>query len=842
MSFLGKRSISPFLFLALLFILAKSVSGQISLDGKNYGPKPIVTGLEVPWGMEWLGNDSILFSQINGKVYVLDVNTGALKEALELNIARENQAGLLDIKLASDFVRSKKVYISYCYYQAQQLRMRLSVFDFREAELRSEQILIDNIAIANANIGGRIEVAKDKVFLSVGDQREANKAQELSNFQGKILRINSDGSTPSDNPIAGSLIWTFGHRNPQGLCVIDSLLYSSEHGPSNNDELNLIEKASNYAWPELTGKCPAALKDTCISKGFVDPLSVWDPPVAPSGIDYYPENGPIQEWQNSILIANLRDQSLNKVSLSADKQTVISEKSYMEGLIGRIREVLVTPDGRVFISSSNEDVYGTSRTGGDKIFELTEGYNYEPPDQNIDTTLDQVIRLANTTLQTRVIADHLEIPWDIDMDHTGLLWFSERNGNIKTLDPETGEMNHVFSIDEVYQSIDNSGLHAMALHPKFPLVPYVYVNYTYDLFGARLVRYTYSQISKTLIDSVHLIHHIPANITHNGSRIVFKNDSIMYVALGDAFTGVEPQRSDRNVGKILRMTSDGRVPVDNPFPGNFAWSIGHRNPQGLCFGKEGLLYSSEHGVATDDELNLIERGRNYGWPRVEGFCDFASEQAFCDSANVREPLLTWTPTEAPCGLAYFEHPSIPEWQGSLLQTFLKNKELTLIGLDEEGRAVTFQKDYLDRLNAEGKKVGVYGRLRDVFVAPNGKIYLATSNQEANGASVVQEDDDKIIEIFNPDYDYESNERELVEAQSFVFPNPVDQQLYVKVPPEGIQKLSILNSQGRAVLQRSYNEKQEQKYLIYRRENIGPGMYFVQIQHGENNSTEKVVFL
>ncbi len=842
MSLSGNSLHGRCLIFIILFCLAHSVSGQMLLDGKNYGPKPVITGLEVPWGMEWLGNDSILFSQINGKVYVADVNSGAVSEALELNVARENQAGLLDIKLASDFETNQRVYISYCYYQAQQLRMRLSAFDYHQARLSSEQILIDNIGIANANIGGRIEVIADKVFLTVGDRREANKAQELNNFQGKILRCKADGTTPGDNPIPGSLIWSYGHRNPQGLCAIDTLLYSSEHGPSNNDELNLIERGSNYGWPEVTGKCPAALKDTCLNRGYIDPQSVWDPPVAPSGIDYYPTNGTIVEWQNSILLSNLRGQSLRQVRLSGDKQSVVSEKNYIDGLIGRIREVLVTPEGRVFVSSSNEDIYGSSRTGGDKIFEITEGYTYEPPDQNIDTTLDKVIRLANTTLQTRVIADHLEIPWDLDMDHTGLLWFSERNGKIKSLDPETGDIREVFSIDEVYQSIDNSGLHAMALHPKFPLVPYVYVNYTYDLFGARLVRYTYSQLSRTFIDSTHLIHHIPANITHNGSRIVFENDSIMYVALGDAFTGVEPQRSNRNVGKILRMTTDGGVPKDNPFPGNYAWSIGHRNPQGLCFGKEGLLYSSEHGVATDDELNLIEKGRNYGWPRVEGFCDFASEQAFCDSANVREPLLTWTPTEAPCGLAYFDHPSIPEWQGSLLQTFLKNKELSLIGLDEEGRSVTFQQDYLDRQNAEGKKVGVYGRLRDVFVAPNGKIYLATSNQEANGASVVQEDDDKIIEIFNPEFDYESNQRELIEAQSFVFPNPVVQQLKVKVPATGIQKFSIVNTQGHAVFQRVYHEKQSSKYLIYQRENISPGIYFVYIKHGEKNSIQKVVFL
>ncbi len=832
--------------LSLLFFLSlfSTSRAQLTLDSKAFGPKPVVSGLEVPWGMEWLGNDSILFSQINGKVYIADISTGEVSEAFELQVARENQAGLLDIKLSESFTTDRKVLLSYCYYVTQELKMRLSEFRFSQGKLIDEQVLIDNIAIVNANIGGRIEAQGGKIFLSLGDRREANSAQELSNNYGKVLRINPDGSIPVDNPFSGSMVWTFGHRNPQGLCAVDTLLFSSEHGPSNNDELNLLKKGGNYGWPRLTGFCPADLLDTCLNRSFIDPLAVWDPPIAPSGIDYYPENGSIVEWQNSLLMASLRGQALVQVKLSSDKQAMRSEKSYMEGLVGRIREIMVSPGGRVFLSTSNEDVYGNSQAGGDKIFELTEGFNYEPPAQNIDTTLDVIIRLKETVVQTRVIAKNLEIPWDIDMDYKGKLWFSERNGNIKTLDPETGEINLVHTIEEVYESIDNSGLHAMALHPQFPLVPYVFVNYTYELFGARLVRLTYSMQSGKFVDTTHLIQNIPANITHNGSRIIFENDSIMYIALGDGFTGVEPQQYTSNAGKILRMTIDGEVPIDNPFPNSYTWSLGHRNPQGLSFGKNGYLYSSEHGVATDDELNLIERGRNYGWPKVEGFCDFISEQAFCDSADVREPLLSWTPTEAPCGLAYFDHPSIPEWSGSLLQTFLKNKELTQIKLSDDGRRVISQEDYLDRLNSEGKKVGVYGRLRDVFVAPNGKIYLATSNREENGRFVVKEDDDKIIELFNPEFAYEDNEREIVEAQSQVFPNPIKTQFFIRVPDEKPDQIGInlVDQMGRQVKQTAYEIKLEMPYIIVEREKMSPGIYYLTLSYQNKTEVHKLMFL
>lgn len=838
----GRRQ-SRFYCLGFLFacILPFVLRAQITLDGKTYGPKPVVSGLTVPWGMEWMGSDSIMFSQIDGRVFVANVATGGIKEVLRLNVARENQAGLQDIKLDQDFVNNKRVFLSYCYYQQNNLKMRVSAFSYSNQSLTNEQIILNDISIVNANIGGRLALLNDKLFLSIGDQREASSAQQTNNKNGKILRLNKDGSIPADNPFPGSFVWSYGHRNPQGLCVVDSTLYSSEHGPSNNDEINIITKAANYGWPRLSGKCPSDLMDTCVNRGFIDPIHVWDPPVAPSGLDYYPEQAGIAEWANSLLVSSLRGQSLYQLKLSSNG--ISFEKEYLNGLIGRIREVLVSPEGRVFISSSNEDVFGTPREGGDKIFELVEGYVYEPPNEPIDTTLSEVIRLEQSVLQTRVIAKNLEIPWDLDMDHQGLLWFSERNGQISTLNTESGEIRKVYKIAEVYQSEDNSGLHAMALHPRFPIVPYVFVNYTFELFGARLVRYTYSLNSKTFVDSSHLIAYIPANITHNGSRIVFENDSIMYVALGDGFTGREPQLTSSNVGKILRMSIDGKVPEDNPFPGSFTWSLGHRNPQGLCFGKNGNLYSSEHGVATDDELNLIEKGRNYGWPRVEGFCDFISEAFFCDSANVREPLLTWTPTEAPCGLAYFEHPSIPEWQGNLLQSFLKNKELTLIQLNDEGNEVLGQIDYLDRLNAEGKKVGVYGRLRDVFVAPNGKIYLATSNREDNGKSVVKDDDDKIIEIYNPEYTYESNERELVEAASELFPNPAEAYFVLKpLKGEELQELMIIDSMGNIVRHRKLRRDEQEEFIQIDRKGLSPGLYIVHLKYAFSHEEFKLVFL
>ncbi|MDH3648592.1 MAG: PQQ-dependent sugar dehydrogenase, partial [Saprospiraceae bacterium] len=206
-----------------------------------------------------------------------------------------------------------------------------------------------------------------------------------------------------------------------------------------------------------------------------------------------------------------------------------------------------------------------------------------------------------------------------------------------------------------------------------------------------------------------------------------------------------PQNIERLNGKILRITPDGDVPPDNPFPDNYVWSYGHRNPQGLIFDSNGNLFASEHGSNNDDEINLIVKGGNYGFPKVQGYCDERSEKKFCQEHSVVEPLKAFTPCIGVSGMAYFNHPSIPEWKNSLLVATLKS------GGGELG-----QRLFQCRLNAAGNLIESvqasfsysFGRLRDVLVVPDGRIYLCTSNREtnANGKEVVSDRDDIIVEI------------------------------------------------------------------------------------------------
>lgn len=160
-------------------------------------------------------------------------------------------------------------------------------------------------------------------------------------------------------------------------------------------------------------------------------------------------------------------------------------------------------------------------------------------------------------------------------------------------------------------------------------------------------------------------------------------------------------------------------------------TTGHRNAQGLVFAMD-RLYSSEHGETTNDEINIIEKGRNYGWPFVEGICDNVSEQVLCNIGNVREPIHTWTPTVAPSGIEFYDHNHIDQWKRSLLVTFLKDKKLRQMKLNGSGTAIESVHEYF---------ADDFGRLRDVAISPDGKVYMCTDNGDNK---------DMIIEIIKND--------------------------------------------------------------------------------------------
>lgn len=366
------------------------------------------------------------------------------------------------------------------------------------------------------------------------------------------------------------------------------------------------------------------------------------------------------------------------------------------------------------------------------------------------------VSLDSTLLGISVVAQDLEVPWEMKMGFDGWLWLTQRSGKIDRLNLKTGEMRELLKIKDVY--LDGSaGLQGMVFHPEFPDTPYIYVAYNFSygatdsikLFNisARCARYTYDKDNDTLIDQVIFVDSIGGKCRYlQGGRLYIPSDRKLIMTTSDGCPDGVSLDTSNLAGKILRMNLDGSIPKDNPFPGSYIYSYGHRNPQGLVEAN-GFLYSSEHGPDTDDEINIIRKGGNYGWPKVAGYCDKPEEQEYCTHHDVIEPIRAWSPTLATTSIDYYDNPAIPEWRNSILVNTLKEEEIRVLRLNEKGDSVISDRKYLDQ---------TFGRLRDFCILPDGSILISTSNYTAPSPPAHHDliirlspvSNDSIVHLFN----------------------------------------------------------------------------------------------
>lgn len=361
--------------------------------------------------------------------------------------------------------------------------------------------------------------------------------------------------------------------------------------------------------------------------------------------------------------------------------------------------------------------------------------------------------VGNTTLTEREVAVNLDVPWEIVWGHDDFIWATERKGRVLHINPTTGNTTVILDIQDKVFTGQEPGLLGMALHPDFNNTPKVFLIYTSrESFASQLNISSFDWNGQQLINENNLLVISASSIqfftglAHNGARIVISEDNKLFVSIGDGGTTNTAQDLSILYGKILRLNLDGSIPIDNPIPESYIYSYGHRNPQGLAFGQNGILYSTEHGPVTADELNIITPNKNYGWPEVIGVCSTTEEISFCQENDVVEPLTEWTPCVAISDLLFYNHNAIPEWKEKLLITFLGGYQantpgISAVELDSSGEEVLNQELFFSD----------YGRIRDVCSNPhNGAIYFAT-----NGGFYPGQGPNRIIEYRNLDYSYSS---------------------------------------------------------------------------------------
>ena len=343
-----------------------------------------------------------------------------------------------------------------------------------------------------------------------------------------------------------------------------------------------------------------------------------------------------------------------------------------------------------------------------------------PSSDEVFTTADGV------RFRVEVVVKGLEIPWSFAFLPDGRLLVTERPGRVRIVDISRGSSDVALTLDDVFTQ-GEAGVLGLALDPAFTSNRLLDLYYTARTSGGaanRVVRYRES--GGRLTEPAVLLDGIPANTIHDGGRLRFGPDGLLYVTTGDAASEDQAQDVASYAGKILRINTDGTTPRANPFSSPI-YSYGHRNPQGLDWHPAtGELWESEHGATGNDEINVIDAGANYGWPRIEGSTTLPM---------MRPPIVFYNPALAPSGASFYRGQRFPQFTNTLFVATLRGTLLLRLQVNAATRQVIGQERLLE---------GQFGRIRDVMTGPDGNLYFCTSNRDGRGSPTA--DDDRIARI------------------------------------------------------------------------------------------------
>jgi len=336
---------------------------------------------------------------------------------------------------------------------------------------------------------------------------------------------------------------------------------------------------------------------------------------------------------------------------------------------------------------------------------------------------------AGADYQLETIAEGLTYPWCIAFLPGGDMLVTERSGDLHAIRRGVLDTTPIDGVPPAYVR-SQGGLFDVLVHPDFSNNQLIYLSYahgTADKNGTRIARGRFDGRRISDLEIIFTVEPLKDTPVHYGGRMRFLPDGTLMMTTGDGFVyREEAQRLNTLLGKIVRLNDDGSIPKDNPFVNDPAardeiWSYGHRNPQGLAIDTAtGRVWQHEHGPRGGDELNLIEPGKNYGWPVATFGIDYPGSliSPFTEYEGMQQPLVYWVPSIAPAGMTYYDGDVFPEWRGDLFITSLVFNYIERIDLD--GSEVVGQHRMFEEIGE---------RIRDVRTGPDGRLYILTDSPE-----------------------------------------------------------------------------------------------------------------
>jgi aldose sugar dehydrogenase len=324
-----------------------------------------VGGLEHPWGMAFLPDGDLLITERPGRLRIL--RDGALDPTpLEgvPEVYASGQGGLLDVALDPDFSTNRLIYLSYAAEGVGGAGTRVARARLGDGRLEDLQVIFEGLMVeGDHHFGSRLGFDRDGyLFVTLGERGKSKRAQNLDALAGKVVRLHRDGSVPADNPFVGQAdaareIFSYGHRNPQGLAIHPETgrVWTEEHGPLGGDEVNVARAGVNYGWPVITyGRAYSGLPvgEGSEKEGMAQPLHYWVPSISPSGMAFY-QGDAFPQWQGDLFVGALSGELLARLEL--DGERVVEEERLLDGVLGRIRDVRVGPDGYLYLLTDESD-------------------------------------------------------------------------------------------------------------------------------------------------------------------------------------------------------------------------------------------------------------------------------------------------------------------------------------------------------------------------------------------------------------------------------------------------------------------------------------------------------